>query len=295
MSPSKSQSRLSGACAKLSPYLARLVELGGLHAGALHSEQTSAEHLFCALMDQEESAASQAVAHAFADPETLFAEGLAICDGWLVVGSKSTLPFSPRAVTALASAHRARGGKEVEPRAIAESSLARLSEPQRERIQDHVPSLPPLAAEAEAPPALGGASPFADFSGNGKQALARANHAAAALGARAIGPVHLILGALAVDDQALTGEVRATRLRAAWSDLHEDASPAPAPAPPSEAFLNFLEGLPAEADSLVCLTALQAKGPAEVNEILVRNRITAAFLERAATAFGDPDELPEPR
>ena len=82
----------------LSTYLqaahARAVEL----ALTLHSEEVTLEHLICALLSDEESAICELIEHAFADPETLYEDALALTPGILIVGSSATRPFSVRAV-----------------------------------------------------------------------------------------------------------------------------------------------------------------------------------------------------
>ena len=67
---------------------------------SLHADAVSREHLVCVLLSDEESALSELVEHAFADPETLHQDALALAPGILVVGSGATKPFSVRAVLA---------------------------------------------------------------------------------------------------------------------------------------------------------------------------------------------------
>ena len=68
------------------------------YALRLHAEELAIEHLFASLLEDEECGATRLVLHAFADPETLAVEVLALCPGIMVVGSEHCLPFSVRGV-----------------------------------------------------------------------------------------------------------------------------------------------------------------------------------------------------
>ncbi len=135
---------------------------------------------------------------------------------------------------------------------------------------------------------------FGVFSKDAKQALARANHAAASLRAEAIGPVHLVLGVLAVAPQDALAErlgLRASRVRAALATLHEDPTPPPEVRPPADAALErLLASLPAGADTLACLAAFHSAADVteELRQVLLRNKVSPALLARASGAFGDP-------
>ena len=89
---------------RLAPYARETLERGASLAARLHADEVSPEHWLAALLADEECAATRAVLHAFADPETIGIEVLAQCSGIMVVGSGRTLPFSVRAVSALRAA-----------------------------------------------------------------------------------------------------------------------------------------------------------------------------------------------
>ena len=77
----------------------------------LHSDEVTLEHLTCALLSDEESAICELVEHAFADPETLYEDALALTPGILVVGSGPHAPSACARSKPLAeqsSSHKAR-------------------------------------------------------------------------------------------------------------------------------------------------------------------------------------------
>src|SRR5262245_18257872 len=97
-------------CARASLTRARKLAL------RLHAEELSPEHWLAALLEDEDYAATRTVLHAFADPETIGVEVLALCEGIMVVGSGRTLPFSVLGVEALRAARStaaARRGRQV--------------------------------------------------------------------------------------------------------------------------------------------------------------------------------------
>ena len=107
------------------PYLALGLERAARYALRLHAEELAIEHLFASLLEDEECGATRLVLHAFADPETLAVEVLALCPGIMVVGSKHCLPFSVRGVRALEAARgRAMAGGEDE---VASTDLLRAA------------------------------------------------------------------------------------------------------------------------------------------------------------------------
>ena len=104
---------------------ARAAEL----ALTLHADVVSREHLVCALLSDEESALYELVEHAFADPETLYEDTLALAPGILVVGSGATRSFSVRAVRAAHAAvelARDAGLAEVNPACVLREACAEL-------------------------------------------------------------------------------------------------------------------------------------------------------------------------
>ena len=131
--------QLERALENLTPTGRRLVEATRRLALEIHADEVGREHLLMALMKDEDCAAHRAVVHAFADPETIAAETLAMASGILVSGSAASLPFSPRGVKALEAARAL--AAERDDGAIREAHL----------LMGAVRSLPEeLAAEVEA-------------------------------------------------------------------------------------------------------------------------------------------------
>ena len=71
----------------LSPYLRRALDAARDRALAIHADEVTREHLCERLFADEDSALSRAVLDAFADPEGMAVETLALSPGILVVGS----------------------------------------------------------------------------------------------------------------------------------------------------------------------------------------------------------------
>src|SRR5688572_3141726 len=97
-------SAIDAAARALAPHGRALLAAARDFALSIHAEELGPEHLLCALMADAEGAARRAVEHAFADPETIAGEVLAMASGILVSGSAASLPFSPGGVRALEGA-----------------------------------------------------------------------------------------------------------------------------------------------------------------------------------------------
>jgi len=284
---------------RLEPYARALVERSAELALELHADEVGAEHLLCVLMRDADCAAHRAVLHAFADPQTLGEEALALAAGILISGSAVSLPFSEGSVRSLARARALaaqRGEAQVLPLHLLSAALSALPadlcreleeagcEPQG--LGQGRPSTPP-PGEAAAP--IRG-SLFANFSEAAKKVLSAAARLARQEHIRSIGPAHLALACL-LDEPELGRACRLTaaRARMLFRGRSEDPTPLALRAlPADEAFLGFLAGLAEGTTSLGLLARFHAAGPPELARLLAHHRLAPPLLERAAAAFGDP-------
>jgi len=282
----------------LGPYAHASLERARALALRLHAEELSPEHWLAALLEDEDCAATRAVLHAFADPETIGIEVLALCEGIMVVGSGRTLPFSVRAVEALQAARgaaAARAAALVEPEDVFAAALAVLPAELARRLSE----LTPASALAEAPPAPAAKAPvpaegplFRAFAGDTLRALGASARVAGQLGRPAIGPVHLLVGTLecspALRERRGLG---AARLRLAAAGQDEDPTPLPQRAlAPSAMLGRLLAGLPGGAQTIDVLAWLLEHGPPELSALLGRQKVTSALVARCRTSFRDPAE-----
>jgi hypothetical protein len=293
-----SDPELAPLTARLAPYARASFERAAALAARIHAEEISPEHWLVALLSDESCAATRAVLHAFADPETIGVEVLALCAGIMVVGSERTLPFSVLSVAALQDARAAaveRGSLQVEPSDLFGAALARLPAELRARLE-----LLPGAELAHhdppaGPPGSGGVPPtgplFRHFSGGALRALGASSRSAAALGRDAIGPIHVVLGTLEVDEALRQRtNLSAGRVRLAATGLDEDTTPLPERRLRAEERLRaMLAGLPDRAETLDVLADMLAQGSEELTSLLLRQKVTAALVERCRGIFRDPE------
>lgn len=289
-----SSPRVARAIGRLHGGLLRLLERAGARALRLHSERVTLEHLVGASVEDEESAAYQVVEHAFADPDTLSQELLALSPGVMVVGTASTLPFSPAAVRALSAARDAAAGGEVGPGLLLAAAAAELPADVRADLASAglVAAAPPRDPQApRAPsPETGGESLFRRFSQPAKRAASQASREASAARETSIGPARLVLACLRVEPELEgTCGLSGARARAALAGRSADPeAPAARPLDLDPALVDFLEALPAGADSLDLLVACHRAAGPELGELLARHKVTEALLERSRGAFADP-------
>ena len=287
---------LAPACARLAPYARASFERAAALAARLHADELSPEHWLAALLSDEDCAATRAVLHAFADPETIGIEVLALCAGIMVVGSERTLPFSVLGVEALHAA-RARavagGHPRVETAMLFLAAVERLAPELRtrlERLPDARLELRPEAAPPGEPVAASGPL-FRHFSGDALRALGASCRSAAGLQRDAIGPAHMLIGALEVD-AALRESTHlvATRVRMVAGGLDVDATPLPARRLPGDDRLRaLLAALPERAETLDVMTELFVHGSEELGALLRRQKVTSALVERCRGVYRDPD------
>lgn len=293
---------------RLDPYVGTLLAAAGRRALRLHADQVTVEHLLGVCMEDGECAAYQVVEHAFADPETLDQELLALSPGIMVVGSAAVLPFSPRAVEALRAARDAAlgaGAAAVRVGVVAGCAARVLPEPTRDDLRAagldegrlapaaaEGPGTPEQAADPEpaADPEQAGRSLFERFDEPAKRALALANKGAHGRGEHSIGPAQLVIACLraAPELEALAGLSAARARELLAGRTADDSEPAPRLIPPHPELSGFLERVPGGGGSLDLLAAGHALGREEIVGLLLRHRITEPLLERARDAFRDP-------
>jgi hypothetical protein len=293
--------RLARLRERLAPYARGLLDRAGGHALRLHADVVSLEHLLSVLMLDAECGAHAAVLHAFADPQTICEEALAISPGVMVVASGSILPFSPLALRALVRARElalARGGAEVDERDLLAGASEALSGEARAALaaagyRDEALARAASAAAGAGPIASAGPL-FRHFSMQAKRALSAANRDAAAASLETIGPAHVVIGCLRSDERlAELAGLGWQRARLALSAHAADRTPpAPRLLPADELLVVFLERLPERAGSVALLAGILAGGPVELSQILRRHKVTAELLARAGAAFADPDPAP---
>lgn len=285
---------LADSASRLSAYGRWLLTEAGRYAAAIHADEVGVEHLVCRVLVEEDSAAHRVCLHAFADPESIFEECLALAEGILVVGSEHALPFSPRAVDVLHAARRAAAeaaAPEVSTARLARAALEALAPAGRERLAS-AGLREPEPREPAAPDGVRDEGPlFQRFSNPAKQALSRAARLAGREGEPAVATAHLLLGCLQVDrDLARGAGLSFERASLALRDHTAEVDPPPERVlPPDAVLVALLGGLPPGAGSLAILAACHGPRTAELARVLGRHKVTPALLERSAEVFRDPE------
>ena len=300
MSPeSSTPNSLAPELDRLHPYIATLLELATHRARRLHAVSVSVEHLIGAAMDDEECAAYSAVEHAFADPETLSQEMLALSTGIMVVGSGAALPFSVLALESLRAARAASSAtrtdapenpeKTVDCALIFEHAVRSLPSAAREALVAAGCSVTGAAAESR-PSDEDAQGFFACFTDDAKRALSRANKRSSLASEPSIGPARLILACLEEADLSERFGIPHHRARQALHGMTRDETPIPSrDVPPDAELVRFLKALPPGAGSLALILECQGeRGTPEMAELMRRHMITPALLERSLEAFQDP-------
>lgn len=284
------------ALERLAPSGQRALRAAAAEALRVHARELSLEHLVSTLMADELCAAHRAVLHAFADPDSIAAEALALAPGLLVVGSGASLPFSTRAARALFAARAiaaGAGASAVEPQQLARAALVELEEGARALLAGALAE-PGSAAPPAGSPDLERASELLHaYSLASKRALGLACRLAHRAGRRAIAPAHVLLACLesAPELGAALG-FTLSRARAALAGRDEDASAPPdRPLSPDAELGAALSALPPGADTHALLALAIASGSAELRALLARHRTTSALLERTRGALADPVAL----
>jgi len=297
---------------RLAPYARSLLGRAGDHALRLHADVVSREHLLAVLMDDPESAAHQLVLHAFADPETIAEEALAISPGVMVVASSATLPFSPLGLRALQRARELaieQGADEIAVDALLAGATEWLQEDARAALAavdesgeagdaigaEHDTARTSTGSPTRSPSAIAPDGPlFKFFSMDAKRSLAAAGRGASQLGQTSISPAQVVIGCLR------TATTLAERSGLTWQRARlllgghtlDETAPEPRLLPPDEELVGLLSGLDEGATSLGLLRAVLVGGAPELAEILTRQKVSETLLERAQGAFQDPDPAP---
>jgi hypothetical protein len=232
------------------------------------------------------------VEHAFADPETIAAETLAMASGILVSGSAASMPFSPGGVRAL---EVARGlAAEREDGAVREAHLLLAS----------VRALPPEDARGlaeagwredalfELAAGSGRVAPegslFRQFTEEAKRTLSAAAQGARQDGAASIGPAHLLIACLTRNTELpRAAGLSAPRARSVLRGrTHDDSRPEPRALAADQALSGLLRSLPPGAGGLALLGAFHAGSTPELANLLERHRVTPALVERLRPTLG---------
>lgn len=277
--------------ARLAPYARATLERSAEHALALHAEELAPEHLLSTLLTDESGGATRLILFAFADPETLAAEILALSPGIMVVGAKRTLPFSVRGAQALEAAldvARSAGVELVEPEHVLEAAWRRLTRAQRSALGESGGAPAPEAGPQPGSGARGVLLRY--FSREACRSLGAASRIAQRWRRDSITPAHLVVGAIEVDASLLAGRgLGAALVPQALAGRDEDETlPLPRALAPDARLRSLLGSLPQAADTLAILRWFLCEGSAEVRELLRRQRVTRELVERAGEAFGDP-------
>lgn len=298
MSLSPDDPVLTRARETLSPFGVELLERCAAFALELHAEELSPEHLLVALMRAEESGVHRAALFAFADPETVAAEALALAPGILVVGSSRSMPFSVAGAAALRAARQRAveaGADSVTPGDVLLAAVDALTPEAREALGRSGFDGGGVAAqrgpsEAGATPLHDGGEVLAGYSSGAMRALGVACRTAVQLSREAISPAHLIFATLEVDG-ALAERAGTLPMRVRSSLTGLDVDPA---TPPERALVAderlaaLLADVPAGSGSVGLYASLVDHATAEMRQLLDRHKLGPEFAARARGGFDDP-------
>ena len=303
MSLDLSQSRAQELTAKLAPYALHVLHRTAEHALNLFADEVVPEHLLTTIMADDDCAAYHAVIFAFADPQTLGREALALSPGILVVSSSHSLPFSPHGVAALFRAREhahEQGASEVSPAHLMGSAFDELKEKLQSKLRETGFDRDALARADEAQPAESHSeisleeALFASFSEESRRVLGVACKLSKQNQREAISPAH-ILGACVQRHPELASRAKIHAMKISSTIGRGDAdesSPEPRAIPLDGAMLDFLEAFTAKAIGLSTLDLLDGfcrHGSTEVLDILKHNRITSELIGRVAESYRDPE------
>lgn len=282
--------------ARLDARARELLDRGADYAAFLHADEVGPEHVLCALMSDEASAAYRATLHAFADPETIADEVRALAAGIMVSGSAASLPFSTLGVRALRRARAlaaARAHERIEIAHLLFAAMEELPEELRARFVDAGwnGDLDALLGEqlASTRAVSDSGALFRYFSDVAKRTLSGAARLARQANAPSIGPAQLIAAALQADPALeRSGGVSASRARLLLREHALDATPPEVSAlGPDDSLSAFVRGLSPAADSLDFLARFHGESTPEIGRVLTRHKVTPALLARVRSAFQD--------
>lgn len=276
-----------------SPYLDAARVSAAELALSLHAEAVSREHLVCVLLDDEESALYELVEHAFADPETLSQDALALAPGILVVGSGATKAFSVRAVRAARRAvELAQGARlsSVTPACVLKAACEELSPEALAQLNESGcdPAIVTLTGDEGDLPV--GTHLFQPFNDEARRTLTSASRLAAKAKRGTLTPADLVAGALGEDaDLSRSFGADAASACALLRPYAEDTTPPEQRDLGDDGDLTRLwTSLPEDAGSLEVLGAILCEPDEELAQVFLRQKVTAALLERSRATFVDP-------
>lgn len=289
---------------RLGPYALRRLEEAARFALQLHAEELTSEHLLASLLLDESAGASRMILHAFADPATIAGEVMALCPGILVVGSGRSLPFSVLAVRGLEdaraqAARRALGA--VTTNEILWAVIEVMGSRQRNALRaagyraDEVLAEKSDGDETEAASVPAEGPLFHHFDNQALRALGAACRLASKLERPAIGPVHVLLACLELDE-SLRGRsgLNPVRVRGVFGAEDHDTTPlAPRALSTSNELSELLGNLEHGASTLEILGRILTDGTDELRLLLVQQKVTPELYGRSANAFPDPESPAE--
>jgi len=259
----------------------------------LHADTLSREHLACALLADEESAICELVEHAFADPESLYADALALAPGILIVGSNATCSFSVRAVRAARAAvelARSAGLSEVSPACVLCAAHAELSEEAVIALTEAGFDPEAVSLDGERGDLSEGTHLFHPYGDEARRALTGASRLAVKAGRGALSPADLLAAALGEDaDLARSLGIdkgSAVSLLRPFAD--DPTPPEPRDLVDEEELSELMASLPPDAGSLDFLERILERPAEELAQVFLRQKVTPALLERSRASFVDP-------
>ena len=276
-----------------SPYLEGARESALKLALTLHADAVSPEHLVCVLLGDEFSALYELVEHAFADPETLYQDALALAPGILVVGSGATSPFSVRAVRAAKGAIQlaeSAGLEKVTPACVLKAACDELNTEALDALKEAGCDPAAVALEGSQGVLQASSHLFQPFNDEARRALTSASRMAARSKRSALTPADLVTGALSEDAGLPRSFGADASSAAALMRPHADDT-----TPPEERALlddgdlqKLCSDLPEGAGSLDVLGHILSAPEEELAQVFLRQKVTAALLERSRETFVDP-------
>jgi len=281
---------------RLSPYLRHALEAAHVRALEIHADELAREHLLERILADDDSALHAAVLDAFADPEGMAVESLALSPGILVVGAGEATPFSTLAISAVRGARKlavARGADQITLHEVLFSSARQLP---AEALASLVAA--GLNLDAAAMEHSGRESTirqsghlFHAFTSDARKMLVAAARDATRAGEPSISPARLLLACLQADREL--GELcglTSHRARLLLDGRTTDPTPAPQRELPADPLLTaFLAALPAGAGSIDVALHLLREPKHELAQILLRQKVGEERLIAAREAFSDPD------
>ncbi|MCA8980689.1 MAG: hypothetical protein KDC14_11740, partial [Planctomycetes bacterium] len=261
----------------------------------IHADELAREHLVERLFADDDSALHAAVLDAFADPEGMAVESLALSPGILVVGAGEATLFSTLAVEAVTRARRIaveRGADAIAPREVLYGAVASLTQDARAALVEAGLREELAAGESTSRTSsiVESGHLFHAFSNDARRLLVLAAREASRAEEPSISPARLVLAALQTDrDLGAACGLTSHRARLLLDGRTVDATPAPVRELVVDPTLTaFLESLPEGAGSIDVALQLLLEPQHELAQILLRQKVGADRLRAARSVFSDP-------